>query len=191
MATQIMLIRHGETEWSITGQHTGRTDLPLTANGERLASLLREPLKAKGFSHVLTSPLKRAHRTCELAGFGGVAQIDPLLQEWDYGAYEGLTTKEIRAQHPQWNVFQDGAPRGESVEQISERADQIIASLRELEGTVAIFSHGHFLRALAVRWIGLPIIHGRHFSLETGAMCILGHENATPVVSLWNGVALR
>lgn len=191
MATQIMLIRHGETEWSLTGQHTGRTDLPLTANGERLASLLREPLQAKMFTHVLTSPLKRAYRTCELAGFGGVARIDPLLQEWDYGAYESLTSKQIRAQQPQWNVFQDGSPQGESVGQVCERADRVIASLQALDGSVALFSHGHFLRALAVRWIGLPMLNGRYFSLDTGAMCILGHENATPVISLWNGVAIR
>lgn len=189
MATSIYLLRHGETAWSLTGRHTGRTDLPLTANGERRASHLRERLKGIAFTHVLTSPLQRARRTCELAGFGAVARLEPDLQEWDYGAYEGRTTAEIRAQHPGWILFQEGCPQGESVGQISQRADRVLATLRPLDGTVALFSHGHFLRALAVRWIGRPVGDGRHFALDTGSVSILGHEHPNedvPVIARWN-----
>jgi len=192
MASQITLIRHGETTWSLTGQHTGRTDLPLTANGEHRVSLLRVRLQVIKFSHVLASPLQRARRTCELAGFGSVARPDPDLQEWDYGAYEGLTTREIHAKQPGWNVFQDGCPGGESVEEVSQRADRVIGSLHALDGSVAVFSHGHFLRALAVRWIGLPLLDGRHFALDTGSVSILGYDPSngrTPVISLWNAGA--
>ncbi|HSY53019.1 MAG TPA: histidine phosphatase family protein [Opitutaceae bacterium] len=189
MVAQIFLIRHGETQWSRTGQHTGRTDLPLTENGERQASHLRGLLQATQFTHVLTSPLLRARRTCELAGFAAVARVEPDLHEWDYGDYEGRTSAEIHALQPGWNVFQDGCPRGESVEQISRRADRVLAGLRPLDGTVALFSHGHFLRALAVRWIGLPLKEGQHFGLDTASLSILGHERPTgenPVISLWN-----
>lgn len=141
------------------------------------------------FGRVLTSPLCRARRTCELAGFGAAAQVEPDLQEWDYGAYEGLTTTEIRAEKPHWSVFQDGCPRGESVEQISQRADRVLASLRAMEGTVALFSHGHFLRALAMRWLGRPVGDGRHFALDTASLSILAYESADreiPLISRWN-----
>jgi broad specificity phosphatase PhoE len=189
MATSIYLLRHGETEWSLSGRHTSRTDLPLTADGERRASQLRERLKGIAFTDVLTSPLQRAQRTCELAGYGAVAQVDPDLHEWDYGTYEGKTTAEIRAQHTEWLLFQEGCPQGESVGQISQRADRVLASLRPMDGTVALFSHGHFLRALAVRWIGRPVGDGRHFALDTGSVSILGYEHRiedVPVIVRWN-----
>jgi broad specificity phosphatase PhoE len=189
MVTQIYLIRHGETSWSLTGQHTGRTDLPLTGNGERIATHLRGLLQPIKFTHVLTSPLQRARRTCELAGFGAVARVEPDLHEWDYGDYEGRTTADIRAQRPGWNIFQDGCPQGESVGQISERADRVLAILRPMDGTVALFSHGQFLRALAVRWIGLPVQKGQHFALDTASISILGYEHHNgdiPAISLWN-----
>ena len=189
MATQVYLLRHGETAWSHSGQHTGRTDLPLTENGERRASVLRGLLQGVTFTHVLTSPLQRARRTCELAGLRPIAREEPDLQEWDYGDYEGRTTAEIRTVHPAWNLFVDGCPRGESVADISRRADQVVAALRRLDGRVAVFSHGHFLCALAVRWIGQAVGEGRHFVLDTAAVSILGYERAgseTPAITLWN-----
>jgi broad specificity phosphatase PhoE len=187
--TQIHLFRHGETAWSLSGRHTGRTDLPLTENGERRASGLRERLRGITFNHVLTSPLQRARRTCELAGLGAVARLEPDLMEWDYGAYEGLTTAEIRARQPGWVVFEHGCPQGESVEQLSRRTDRALATIRSLDGTVAVFSHGHFLRALAARWLGLPVLVGRHLALDTGSLSVLGYEHPdqeTPVIALWN-----
>ena len=187
MAIQIYLLRHGETAWSLTGQHTGRTDLPLTKNGELRASRLRARLQGITFGHVLTSPLQRARRTCELAGLGAAAQSDPDLREWDYGDYEGRTTAEIRTQHPGWDVFVDGCPHGESVGQISQRADRALTALRRLGGTIALFSHGQFLRVLAMRWVGLPVPEGRHFALETASISILGYEHAPePAIILWN-----
>jgi broad specificity phosphatase PhoE len=138
---------------------------------------------------VLTSPLQRARRTCELAGFGAVARVEPELHEWDYGAYEGRTTADIHAQRPGWNVFQDGCPEGESVEQISERADGVLAGLRPMDGTIALFSHGQFLRVLAMRWIGLPVREGQHFALDTTSLSILGyehHDGKIPAISVWN-----
>lgn len=193
MAKQIYLIRHGETAWSLTGQHTGRTDVALTENGERQALQLRDRLsQGSAFTHVLTSPLLRASRTCELAGFGTTAQSEPDLMEWDYGDYEGKTTGAIREEQPDWNVFQNGCPHGESVEQVGQRADRVVAVLRRLEGTVGVFSHGHFLRALAVRWIGLPLLSGRHFTLGTASISVLGYEPHSaeiPVISVWNSVA--
>jgi len=189
MVAHIFLIRHGETQWSLTGRHTGRTDLPLTENGERSASQLRGLLQGVAFDHVLASPLQRARRTCELAGFGAMARMDADLQEWDYGDYEGRTTADIRRQRPGWSVFQDGCPQGESVEQISRRADRVLAKVRPRDGTVALFSHGEFLRALAVRWIGLPVREGRHFALDTASWSVLGYEHPdgeVPAISLWN-----
>lgn len=189
MATQIYLLRHGETAWSLTGQHTGRTDLPLTASGEKRAAQLGDRLRGVNFAQVLTSPLQRARHTGELAGLGGAARLAPDLREWDYGDYEGRTSAEIHAQRPGWNVFQDGCPHGESVEQISLRADRMVGTLRALDGAVAVFSHGHFLCALAVRWLGLPVSDGRHFTLNTASLSILGYEHSggePPAVTLWN-----
>jgi broad specificity phosphatase PhoE len=189
MATQLYLIRHGETAWSLTGQHTGRTDLPLTLTGEQMAARLRDRLSAMDFAYVFTSPLERAHRTCELAGWGGVARVEPDLQEWDYGAYEGRTSAEIRAEQPGWDVFRDGCPQGESVEQVTRRADQVLNLLRPLEGTVAVFSHGHYLRVLAMRWLGFPIIEGRKFPLDTGSVSLLTLSptgERIPMITYWN-----
>jgi len=186
---QVYLIRHGETAWSVTGQHTSRTDLPLTERGERQARGVGELLRGMTFAQVLVSPMRRARRTCELAGLGAVARVDPNLSEWDYGAYEGRTAAEIRAERPGWDIYRDGCPGGESAEQVSNRVDKTLAVLRQDEGQVAIFSHGQFLRALAVRWIDLPIRQGSHFALDTGSLSILGHEHnniETPAISRWN-----
>jgi probable phosphoglycerate mutase len=192
MVTQIFLIRHGETAWSLTGQHTGRTDLPLTENGERRASQLRGLLQGIKFTHVLTSPLQRARRTCELAGFGAVARVEPDLHELDYGDYEGRTTADIRSQHSSWSMFKDGSPHGESVEKFSERADRVLNALGSVDGTIALFSHGQFLRALAARWIGLPVQAGQHFALDTASISILGYEHTNeeiPAITLWNATS--
>jgi probable phosphoglycerate mutase len=192
MAAKIFLFRHGETAWSLTGQHTGRTDLPLTENGERCASQLRGRLQGITFNHVLTSPLQRARRTCELAGFGPVARVEPDLQELDYGDYEGRTTADIRAQNPGWSIFQDGSPRGESVADFTQRAARVVATLHSVDGTVALFSHGQFLRTLAASWIGLPAREGQHFALDTASISILGFEHIneeTPAICLWNVAA--
>jgi broad specificity phosphatase PhoE len=189
MVAQIYLIRHGETEWSLNGRHTGRTDIPLTENGERRATRLRGQLQGVTFAHVLTSPFQRARRTCELAGLGAAARADPDLHEWDYGDYEGRTSAEIRAQRPGWNVFQEGCPNGESVDQVSQRADRVLSGLRPMDGTVALFSHGQFLRALAARWVGLPVPEGQHFALDTASISILGfehHSGEIPAICLWN-----
>ncbi|HKB91006.1 MAG TPA: histidine phosphatase family protein [Opitutaceae bacterium] len=186
---QIFLIRHGETQWSLTGKHTGRTDVPLTDHGEKSASNLCEPLQRIKFSHVFTSPRLRARRTCELAGLEAEAQVESDLQEWDYGDYEGWTAAEIRAKRPEWTVFENGCPGGESVEQICQRADRLVAKLHSLEGPIALFSHGHFLRVLAVRWIGLPVKQGTHFALDTASVSLLGlegHGIKIPAISLWN-----
>lgn len=189
MPKQLFLVRHGETLWSLTGQHTGRTDLALTANGEARASRLRAQFQGIKFERVLSSPLKRARRTCELAGLGSSAQMEPDLQEWDYGEYEGLTTQEILAKRPGWNVFQDGCPGGESVAQASQRADRLLAGLDRLSGSVALFSHGQFLRAVAARWVGLAVPEGQHLALDTASVSILGfeqHGGSIPAICLWN-----
>jgi probable phosphoglycerate mutase len=181
---QIYLIRHGETAWSRTGQHTGRTDLALTAHGEQQARQL-----ALVFTHVLVSPLQRARRTCELAGLLPQAQLEPRLHEWDYGDYEGLTGAQIRAKHPDWDVFRDGCPGGESPAQVTARVGQLLELLRALPGRVALFSHGHLLRALAVRWIELPILAGLHFGLNAASLSRLGYEHDSlgePAIELWN-----
>jgi probable phosphoglycerate mutase len=185
---EVYLARHGETAWSISGQHTGLTDIPLTGRGERIAASLVDRLAGIDFAEVLTSPLQRARRTCALAGFEGRATIDSHLVEWDYGDYEGLKTAEIQAKHPGWLVFRDGCPGGESVEQVGARADLVIAELRQRTGHVLMFSHGHFCRVLAVRWLGLPVIEARHFLFGTAAIGILGYEHNLdePVIRLWN-----
>jgi probable phosphoglycerate mutase len=185
----VYLARHGETAWSLTGQHTGLTDLPLTERGERNASRLQQRLKGLTFPKVFTSPLKRARRTCELAGFSTVAEIDPDLQEWNYGEYEGRRTTEIRAERPDWQLFRDGCPGGESPAQVVARADRAVSRLRAVRGDVLLFSSGHFLRVLAVRWIGLELTtHARSFMLSTASLSAVGYEGSLsqPVVRLWN-----
>jgi broad specificity phosphatase PhoE len=188
----LYLIRHGETAWSLSGQHTGRTDIPLTKQGEQDARKLAERLHAVRFSHVFTSPLQRARRTCELAGLGDAAEIEPDLTEWDYGDYEGQFSLDTRKKRPDWNLFRDGGPRGESPAQVFERADRVIARLRTLEGNIAIFSHGQFGRALAARWIGLPVSQAQHFLLSTASLSILGYEHnlaEEAAIVLWNAVS--
>jgi len=186
------LIRHGETAWSLSGQHTGRTDIPLTDQGEQDARKLAERLHVVRFSHVFTSPLQRARRTCELAGLGEVAEIEPDLVEWDYGDYEGQRPEDIRKGRPDWNIFQDGCPRGESAAEVSERADRLIARFRTLGGKIAMFSHGQFGRVLAVRWIGLPVRQAQHFLLGTASLSILGYQHNLadePAIVLWNAAS--
>jgi broad specificity phosphatase PhoE len=184
----VFLARHGETAWSITGQHTGRTDLPLTKQGEFNAQLLGERLKELTFEKVFTSPLQRACRTCELAGFGTAAEVDRNLVEWNYGNYEGRRTNEIHAERPDWQLFRDGCPGGESPEQIGARADDVVSRLRAINGDVLIFSSGHFLRVLAARWLGIEAAEGRFFMLNTGSLCTLGYEYSLsrPAIQLWN-----
>ncbi len=200
---QIYLARHGETEWAISGQHTSRTDLPLTARGERNARSLATRLKGIAFDRVLSSPLERARRTCELAGFGA-APTEPDLSEWDYGEYEGRTTREVRRERPDWDLFRDGCPGGESPDQVAERADRLIARLRAMTSTapggytdgrtdggrILLFGHAHFFRALAARWITLPVYEAHHLVLSTAALSILGYEHslAEPAILLWNDV---
>jgi len=191
MLQRLYLVRHGETAWSLSGQHTGQTDIPLTDQGERDARELAERLRGMSFSRVFTSPLQRARRTSELAALNKVAEIEPDLAEWDYGDYEGQNPAEIRKVRPEWNVFRDGCPNGESPAQVSKRADQLIARLRTLKGDLAIFSHGHFGRVLAVRWIGLGIEQAQHFLLSTASLSILGYGHnlaQEPAIVLWNAV---
>ena len=185
----IYLARHGETAWSLTGQHTGLTDLPLTERGERNARQLGERLRGLTFARVYTSPLQRARRTCELAGFGAVAEVDPDLVEWDYGQYEGLRTAEIRVKRPGWLLFRDGCPGGESPVQAAARADRVMSRLRAVQGDVLLFSSGHFIRVLATRWIELEVTaNARRFMLSTASLSAVGYENelARPVIRLWN-----
>jgi broad specificity phosphatase PhoE len=185
----IYVARHGETAWSLSGQYTGLTDLPLTERGERTASRLGERLKGLSLARVFTSPLQRACRTCELAGFGSVAKVDPDLVEWDYGQYEGRRTAEIQAERPGWQLFRDGCPGGESPAQVAERADRVVCRLRAVQGDVLLFSSGHFIRVLTARWLGLePTVNSRHFMLSTASLSALGYEGslARPVIRLWN-----
>jgi broad specificity phosphatase PhoE len=188
MLPVVYLARHGETAWSLSGQHTGRTDLPLTDRGERNARALGERLRGLTFSKVFTSPLLRATRTCELAGFGRAAEIDPDLVEWDYGQYEGRRTVDIHAEHPDWQLFRDGCPGGESPDQIGARADRVIVRLRGVEGNVLVFSSGHFLRVLGARWLNLEAAAGRYLLLSTASLSALGYEHnqAEPAIRLWN-----
>src|ERR1700690_4549671 len=189
MALDLYLVRHGETEWSASGRHTGRTDIPLTRLGEEHAAWLAGRLGSVRFTHVFTSPRLRARRTCELAGWGAAAVVDPDLAEWDYGDYEGLRTAEILGANPGWRLFRDGCPGGESPGHASGRADALIGRLRRLEGNVALFSHGHFGRVLGARWAGLPVEAAARLRLDTASLSILGFERgdpAAPVISLWN-----
>jgi broad specificity phosphatase PhoE len=185
---QIYLIRHGETEWSLSGQHTGTTDIPLTENGRKVARLLEPVLAKETFALVLTSPLERARETCELAGLGARGEIDSDLMEWNYGQYEGLTPKQIRAQAPEWMLFNEGCPGGESPEQIGARVDRVIARVRAVEGHVALFAHGHIFRVFAARWLGLPATAGCHFLLDTATLNILGYYRGIPAVKRWNAM---
>ena len=183
----VFAIRHGETAWSLSGQHTGTTDIPLTDNGRRLAERLWPVLAREAFALVLCSPMQRARETCELAGLGNDAVIDPDLAEWNYGEYEGLTSAQIHDTWPVWLVFRNGCPGGETPEQVGVRTDRVIARARAAEGNVALFAHGHVLRVLAARWIGLPAGSGQHFVLDTGTLCVLGYYRDIPAVKVWNG----
>ena len=183
------LARHGETAWTLSGQHTGLTDLPLTARGERNARSLGERLNGLRFAKVLSSPLQRALRTCELAGFGDAAEVDRDLVEWDYGRYEGLRSAEILAQRPDWDLFRDGCPGGESPEDVAARADRVVQRTRSIADNVLLFSSGHFLRVVAARWLALgPASAGRYFLLSTASLSALGYERnvSRPVIRLWN-----
>ncbi len=183
---ELWLIRHGETEWSLSGAHTGRTDIPLTAAGRDNAAAIGRYLGGRRFALVLVSPLQRALDTCRLAGYERDAVIDPNLREWDYGDYEGLTTPQILAQNPGWSLWTDGAPHGESPEQVAARADAVIARALAADGDVALFAHGHILRVLAARWLGLPPAAGRLFAFGTGCLSTLGFERETRVITRWN-----
>ena len=182
----IWLIRHGETEWAVSGRHTGRTDIPLTDGGRRQAAALGRHLGGRPFALVLSSPLGRALETCRLAGYGDVVQTTDDLLEWDYGDYEGRTTVEIRREVPGWTVFKDGVPHGESAADVGRRADNVIRRAAAAGGDVAFFAHGHLLRVLGACWLGLPPEAGRLFTLGTAAMCVLGYERETRVFVVWN-----
>ena len=187
---QVYLVRHGETEWSLSGQHTGSTDIALTEHGRDVARRLAPVLRERSFSLVLTSPLQRARETCELAGLGRRAEIDLRLMEWDYGEYEGLTPRQIRAQAPDWLLFRDGCPGGERPEEVGARVDGVIERLRAVQGNAAVFAHGHVLRVFAARWLGLPPMAGSHFLLDTATLNVLSYYRGIPAVKRWNA-ALR
>ena len=184
----VYLARHGETAWTLTGQHTGLTDLPLTERGERNARRLEERLRGVTFANVFTSPLQRATRTCELAGFGAVAEIDRDLLEWNYGEYEGRLTTDIHKERPDWQLFRDGCPGGESPNEVGARADRAVKRMRGVKGDVLLFSSGHFLRVFAARWLGLDAAFGRYFLLSTASLSALGYEHnlSAPVIRLWD-----
>jgi broad specificity phosphatase PhoE len=193
-ASQIYLVRHGETAWSLTGQHTGNTDIPLTRHGEEQARDLTSVLSIIEFDHVLTSPALRARRTCELAGFGEMAAECADLAEWDYGDYEGKRSSDVHKYRPHWNVYQDGCPGGESIRDVTLRADRVIASLRALSGSVLVFSHGQFGCSLAARWIGLPVAAAQHLQLDSASVSVLAFNPSHPglaVLAHWNGIAGR
>jgi probable phosphoglycerate mutase len=185
-AQQVFIVRHGETEWSLSGQHTGTTDIPLTEHGRQVARLLRPILAKESFALALTSPLQRARETCRLTGFGDVAKVEPDLVEWNYGRYEGLTPAQIHATAPGWLIFRDGCPGGEQPEEIGARVDRVIAKVRAVEGNVALFAHGHVFRVLAARWLGLPPSAGQHFLLDTATMTILSYYRGVPAIKQWN-----
>lgn len=184
-AHQVFLVRHGETEWSLNGRHTGITDIPLTEHGRQVARLLRPILAKESFTLALTSPLQRARETCRLAGFEDT-HIEPDLMEWNYGRYEGLTPAEIHATAPGWLLFRDGAPGGEQPEEIGARVDRVIEKARAVKGDVIVFAHGHVLRVLAARWVGLPSSEGQHFLLDTATMNILSYYRGIPAIKRWN-----
>lgn len=183
---RVVVVRHGETTWSANGRHTSRTDLPLTPVGGKSAAALRGALATETFARVFTSPLQRATETCELVGLGALAQVRPQLREWDYGDYEGLTTAEIRRSAPGWDLWTDGAPGGETPGDVRERVDGLIREIRAIDGDVALFSHGHLSRALAARWIELPVAAGKSFLFTTAAIGVLGWDRGTLVIERWN-----
>jgi broad specificity phosphatase PhoE len=183
---RIWLVRHGETEWSKSGQHTGRTDIPLTEKGEQQGKALGRHLAGHQFALVLTSPLRRARDTCRLAGFEGAAEVSDELLEWNYGIFEGRTTAAVRTEQPGWTIWTSPVPQGETVEQVGERARRVLARAAAVEGDVALFAHAHFLRILGACWIGLPPIHGRTLTLGTASISVLGYERETRVIQVWN-----
>ncbi len=188
---RVYVVRHGETEWSLSGQHTGVTDIPLTENGRAVARRLKPILAEQTFTLVLSSPLSRARETCELAGLGARAVLEPDLKEWNYGEYEGLTSKEIHAKAPGWMVFRDGCPGGETPAQIGARVDRVLARVRSVPGDVALFAHGHVFRVLVARWIGLAPDAGQHFLLDTATLNVLGSYRDAPAVEIWNAPLTR
>jgi broad specificity phosphatase PhoE len=183
---EIVLVRHGETEWSRSGKHTGSTDVPLTERGREQARALGEALRGRDFALVLTSPLRRALETCRLAGFGEQAEQKNELMEWDYGAYEGRTTPEVREERPGWTLWRDGVPEGETIDEVAERVDRLIGELRAADGDTLLFAHGHVLRVLTARWLGLEPAAGGLFALDPATLSTLGYERETPVIRLWN-----
>ena len=185
--TSVFAIRHGETAWSLSRQHTGVTDIRLSDGGRRMAERLRPLLAKERFSRVLVSPLQRTRETCSLAELDAEAVIEPDLREWHYGEYEGMTPQQIHDMRPGWMIFRDGCPGGESPEEVGVRVDRVIDRVRRCDGNVALFSHGHVLRVLAARWIGLSASGGQHFLLGTGTLCVLGYYRDAPAVKIWNG----
>jgi probable phosphoglycerate mutase len=183
---KVYVVRHGETAWSLSGQHTGVTDLPLTDNGRAMARRLQPILARVSFSLVLTSPLGRARETCDLAGLGSRAVVERDLMEWNYGEYEGLTAKQIRERQPGWLVFRDGCPGGETPDEVGARADRVIARVRAASGDVVLFAHGHIFRVLVARWIDLPVSAGQRFLLDTATLSVLGYYRDSPAVKVWN-----
>jgi broad specificity phosphatase PhoE len=188
---KVYLLRHGETEWSLNGRHTGVTDVPLTENGRTAARRLKPILAKETFALVLTSPLSRARETCELAELGKQANVEPDLVEWNYGEYEGLTTEQIRLTRPDWSVFRYGCPGGETPDQIGARADRVLTKVRATEGDVALFAHGHILRVIAARWINLSAGYGEHFLLDTATLNVLGYYRESPAFKIWNAPLAR
>ena len=189
---RVYFIRHGATDWTVSGRYTGATDVPLSSQGKAAARALAPRLREISFTRVLTSPLQRARRTCELAGLGAAAEIDPDLSEWNNGEFEGRTIMEIVRLHPGWNLFRDGSPQGETPQQISGRVDRFITRLAAMDGDVALFSHGHFGRVLGARWIGLPVAHGQHLLLDPASLSILAYEHGRrdqPAIALWNSAS--
>jgi probable phosphoglycerate mutase len=188
---RVYVVRHGETEWSLSGQHTGVTDIPLTENGRAVARRLKPILAEPSFTLVLSSPLSRARETCELAGLGARAVLEPGLKEWNYGEYEGLTPTQIHAKAPGWMIFRDGCPGGETPAQVGARVDQVLTRVRAAPGDVALFAHGHAFRVLVARWIGLPPGAGQHFLLDTATLNVLGYYRDSPAVKIWNAPLTR
>jgi len=185
-AQSVCLIRHGETEWSLNGRHTGTTDIPLTENGRNVARQWKPVASQQTFALVMTSPMQRARETCELTGLGQQAEVDNDLREWNYGEYEGLTTEQIQAQRPSWMIFTDGCPGGESPDEIQARIDRVIKKVRAVEGDVALFAHGHFLRSFGARWLGLRVEEGRFFLLDPATVSVLSSYRGIPAVKRWN-----